>query len=512
MFNPFKDYPLAKKQELWQAHQDPRLRYTPQAYQMELHQTMWPDVVGIFGGVGAAKTYSIGQHIAHELGAAKLRAEMYGIAPDGYTGRIALTGKGYEPAPRVLFNYLKQRWDSVGGVEWSSTPSKGQWKMKSVTGVEVLTVSASDTAAFASLPYTVVAMTEAMQQEESMFRMAVERVSRWPCSNPDAPEDATQGIVVFEGTFEENQNQWFAELARHLKTPGNPFNGIGFEFASWLNEYTYRGGFANAKIQRLLAIYRAMGQEDLFYERIGGQPPKPKGSLFADYFDRDKHVSDKVTFNTKEPVDWALDPATHRMAGLFIQWPDDRTCHIVDELVVPRASFNKYKKEWEEKGRYEYGKPYAENIVSGQSTATVDIAGNQHHQGMDSTYDLWRAPKPAGMGLNLQYRPLTKDAGFNVMVRALLGMDYEFKIHPRCLGLIHDLETEKRGPDGSIDDRLNKGHDDARKAASYYLAIKKGWTAAQTNPLSEEELLAAAGWGPMEQGIHVPKKPRGIFG
>jgi hypothetical protein len=464
--NPFETLSFENRLQLWQASAEGELRYTPQVYQERFHREMQYDIKAVGGGVGAAKTFTIVKDYAHELLVAPVRAQMGMVDPSGYTGRIAITGATYD-APQVAFNYLFQTWDALDAVADVSRPKGRAWSMVSKTGVEVLCISANDPMTFAARPYTVVHLTEAMQQPIEMLDAAVERVARWPRG---ANGEKFFGKIYMEGTFEYSGYSWYPDRCRAWAITPNTENAKFYSFPSWENRVNFPDGFEDKSIQRLLKHYKAQGQEQKFWERVGGQPPKTEGDLWGAFLVPDKYVQ-AVEYDPDIPVDFCFDPGYHRYAGLFIQRPDEKTVVVLDELVIRNAEFNEYRKQF-------LKAPYVK--VRGGKIANIgrvvcDIAAKQRQQGLDSTYAMWRTPiEQGGLGLNPEYRYLHLDTGIQVLQTALLGEYYDLIIHPRCEELLTDLREERLDSHGILDTVKNKGKDDARKALSYYLATVKG--------------------------------------
>jgi hypothetical protein len=60
------------------------------------------------------------------------------------------------------------------------------------------------------------------------------------------------------------------------------------------------------------------------------------------------------------------------------------------------------------------------------------------------------------------------------MQTALSDLHYKLRFSPRCTELFKDFRRERLNDRGEIDEKLNVGVDDCRKALTYYLAWKRG--------------------------------------
>jgi hypothetical protein len=458
--DPFESCDWETRCALWQTAKNPHARYYPQPYQERFHREMTWRIKPTSGGIGAAKTMTIGMDYAHEALVAPLRKAMgYGGA-DGYSGRIAITGLNYDQ-PRTAFNYLYQVWDAAGLILGkASRPKEGQWHMETKTGVEVLTISSDKPEAFAARPYTVVHMCEAAQQPETMLHAAIERTSRWP--------GPFVGRIYPEGTFEEvGMNVWYPERCKLWDHP-NEDNAKFFRFRSWDNLYNVPRGWDDDKIQSGLKYYQGMGREDLFYVRYGGEIPANPGELWGTVFVKGRHVpDDPIPYDPALPVEIAVDPGTHRYAVLFMQWPNEKTCNVFDELVIRNCDYYHMRDEM-------LKLPWFDKIKYG----VIDVAATQRSQGNESTHSHWAAPRDAlhkGMGITLAYEYLSKADGIDVLKTALRGEHYDLRISSKCTELLYDIQNEKLDKHGELNDYINKGMDDCRKALSYYLRCRKGF-------------------------------------
>lgn len=457
--NPFETFAWEDRVDLWTASKDRDVFYMPQDYQEVFHRATEYDIKIIGGGIGAGKTTTPTRDYSHEIFVGPERKRMGYSGADGFTGRIAIVGPNYDLA-QAPFNFLMQTWGAVDGIAEISTPKNRQWQMTTKTGIEVFTISATEPQRFAGRPYTVVHMTEAAQMPEEMFLVALERLNRWKMP--------WVGKLYLEGTFEEDALPWYSELCKKYETYPNEDNARFFKFKSWYNRKSYKGGWDDPKIQAQLRLHQSQGKEKRFYHRYGGDPPPVPGELWGDWFDPDTHLSKSAAYIPGLPVDVAFDPAYHRYSILFFQWPDERTCNIIGELVMRKVDFHLIHKAF-------WQLPWARDIRPGKSLIVCDIAGTQNHQGLGTTVELWKAPrKVGGMGLTPVYEYLHQRDQLQVVQTALGGEHYQTRINPACSELVFDFRQERLDANGVLNAAKNVGKDDCRKTLSYYLAKKKG--------------------------------------
>lgn len=532
--NPFDSLSWTDRMRIWQAGPQ-ESRYTPQGYQEEFHRAMAPHIKAIGGGVGAAKSSTAVNDYCHEGIAALDRAAMGLGDGQGFYGRIAITGKTYD-SPRVAFRYLKQRWDALGIVAECSDPeSPRPWRMVSTTGVEVLTITAKDSEGmeFASRPYTVVHMTESDQQPIGMLNAALERVSRWPGAIPG------KGKVYPEGTFERMGKAWFAERCKYWQIPGNANDAWFWNFPSWENGYVYPSlmvgdpragiprneriyqhykqhrdlgqleawfaaavglGILNPEIEGLYKHYESIENLAEFWTKVGGVPPEQSAELWAKRFIPARHIDASIRFDPNLPVHFMFDPATHRYAGLWCQWTIDPhdgkdVCNFLDELVLYNADFHKYRARW-------LAHPATENV----NLIVADVAVKRRDQGMKSTADWWAMPVDSGgCGHMPKSRWLAQDVGVQVMQTGLSDMYYKMRFSPNCKELFKDFRKERLSEQGEINEKLNVGVDDCRKAVSYYLALMRGTGMKRRAAAPARKAKGRYGAAPMSVGESTPQ-------
>jgi len=302
----------------------------------------------VAGGIQGGKSYS-----------AAMECHRYSVTPGGLGW---LVGPDYEQA-RPEFDYLFQSYKDMGLIDDGSVsyPSRGSCKFRinwREGGFTWLTKSSSDAISLASYAPDVVVMCEAAQQTHEAFMKCLERVAR-----KGAP-------LILSGTF-ENSIGWYADLWERWQAV-NPEEGKSFSVPTWSNLAKFPGGRDDPNIKAIEATM----PPDLFQERFGGIPCKPKGLVFPQ-FDRKRHLKrmDDL-YDSELPVELWVDPATHTYACLFVQLHGQEV-RILDEVyehnaiaqdVIPLVIESRF---W----------PYVKDGV-------IDIAAKQR-QGNKSQLQVW---------------------------------------------------------------------------------------------------------------------------
>lgn len=427
--------------------------YTPQDYQARVHAATGYRVKVLAGGEGSAKTLTAVADYAHEGYAAVFRAAAGQQGADGFAGRIGIIGPDYDKT-RTAFDYLYEIWKANGLVhEPTVQRSKNRpYSMVSQTNVEVVTLSGDDVKkALASRGFTIIHGTEIAQLSREAFDRMMGRTQRWG--------KGVVGVLYLDGRFEDGlEDDWYAEHCRRWAITGAQENVFYQAIAAWENRYMYPEGELTPS---LLAERKRLSKRD-FAMMYGGVPMPMQSSVWGDYFQQDRHISDHAVYNPDLPVDVYLDPATHRMACVFVQWPSPNVGLVIDELVMENADFHRY-----------YGKFQEKTAGWRFDLEAADIAINSRMQGQQASAELWLAK-----GHRFQSQYLHIEDGVQVLKTAFSGVYYDLRINRKCEGLIHDLLHERR-VNGVVGHLANKGHDDCRKALSYGLRIKKGLGIAQ---------------------------------
>lgn len=261
--------------------------YKPSEEQLEFHESTAP-IRLVAGGVRGGKSFSL----AHECHRFMLEEN----------GLLWLVGPSYEHC-RPEFGYLLDAYQKVGLLDPESVsfPAKGPCRFKTVWGFEVLTKSSSDPVSLSSYAPNLVAMCEAAQQTYDAYMKCIER-----STEKHAP-------VILSGTFESSLG-WYAELWEEFQGE-NPSRGRSFSIPTWSNKAKFPEGRDSPAIKQ---AENSM-PPDLFQERYGGIPCKPRGLVFPE-FEYRKHVKKiEHLFNPQLPVEVWVDPAAHTYSVLFVQ-------------------------------------------------------------------------------------------------------------------------------------------------------------------------------------------------
>lgn len=281
--------------------------YEPSTEQAEFHYSPARFRL-VAGGVRAGKSMSTA-----------MECHRYTATPGGLGWLVA---PDYEQA-RPEFDYLFQCYKDLGLIDDNSVsyPSRGSckfsvnWREGKFTWI---TKSSTDPVSLASYAPDVVVMCEAAQQTHEAFLKCLERATQ-----KNAP-------VILSGTFESSLG-WYADLWERWQGI-NPEAGVSFSLPTWSNLAEFPAGRVDPKLKSIEATM----PPDLFQERYGGVPCKPKGLVFPQ-FDRKLHLrrlSD--LYDDSLPVELWVDPATHTYACLFVQLQGD-TVHILDEVYEHNA-------------------------------------------------------------------------------------------------------------------------------------------------------------------------------
>lgn len=281
--------------------------YEPNPVQREFHESKSRFRL-VAGGVRAGKSFGV----AAELHRYVVKAG----------GLCWLVGPDYEQA-RPEFGYLLQWYRDMGIVDEAtvSYPSRGSCRFRVMfegQDFSFVTKSSTDSVSLASYAPDVVVMCEAAQQTNDAYMKCLERATQRA-----AP-------VILSGTFEGSMG-WYADLYERW-SGYNEEGGVAFSWPTWSNTDEFPGGRFDAKI----AAIEASMPPDLFQERYGAEPCKPKGLVFPQY-DRKKHIKPvEELWDPDLPVELWVDPATHTYAGLFVQVQGPRVV-VLDELYEHNA-------------------------------------------------------------------------------------------------------------------------------------------------------------------------------
>jgi len=387
------------------------------------------------------------------------------IASPFWLGQLYwLIGADYEQC-RPEFAYLERWFTKLGVVKSCQFPSRDRCQLTLAGGIVIETKSAKYLERIAGQALDGIIMCEAAQMPYEIFTRSIERLSE------------KKGWLVLEGTLETSLD-WFSDLYKDFQIADNKAGGISFSLPSWSNPYAFEGGRNDPEILRAESI---CGQ-DLFMERFGGQPVKPRGLVFPE-FKSTLHVGN-YPIDHKEPVFIAIDPGWYpSVYAVEVLQFNGAGIYVVDEIYEQHMTT-------EQICLLIQNKPYFKLVQDG----AIDISATQH-QGQKPVYDIW-----VGMtGLHLNTKRIQPiDDGVNTLRTYLLDpfMHGEPKLHidRNCKGLISEfggcktpLSSETNPNRGAWKLRMDsKGNVlggkfedrncDAIKALIYGIVSKRGFT------------------------------------
>ena len=187
-------------------------------YGIKPYPEQWPilmcnrDVIGIFGGEGASKSWLASVFALLRLPFGKL---FWVVGPD------------YEQARKEL-KYL-DAWIGVkGGTKQANQPqSGGSWSLLTSMGQLIQTKSADDPTKISSEPVDGIIISEAAQTNRDIFERCCGRVNR----------NKGGGWILTTGTYEEG-HPWYEEFHDQLEK-----EGAAFTLPSWVNRADFPGGY-----------------------------------------------------------------------------------------------------------------------------------------------------------------------------------------------------------------------------------------------------------------------------
>lgn len=408
--------------------------------------------------------------------------DAFTVVPEGL---IWIIGPDYVHA-RPEFRYLLEPYLKLGLVSKSavSMPKEGSWSfVVRESGCRVETKSADELVKIASEAPDMILVTECGLHDEGIVSKAQERALE-----KYAP-------TIFSGTF-ENSSPWYpakwAEWEPGLETYlGSGIIGFkSYSMPTWSNTVVFPKGKNDPRFLEL----KANTPHDEYMERIEAIPYKPSGLVFREHYDYDTHVTDQNLYWKDEPVEVAIDPATHTYAVLFVQ-SKGQEVHILDEVymhdVITQEVFP-----------YVIQSPYWPLVTGG----VIDIAGKTRSAN-ESVAQLWAKH----LHVNLRYQKVgildgIKAVKLRLMTDPLTGrprtlissrLRRERADDGRAGGLLSELEMEswpkddgKGNPPTVPIDRYN----DARKAFGYYCVDQFGHDVLRDNIQAIEDRRLGHVW------------------
>lgn len=448
-----------------------KLGYKPFRKQKYLHSLDYPNLL-LAGGVRFSKSWWTSYEASF-----RIMDRFF----EGYTGDLYwLIGKDYSMT-KAEWQYMISIFRDMDLLHPSTTKFNGDSGKSSRmfigfknTPIEdcitIETISADVLEKISRFAPMGIIVAEAAQNSESLYFKCIERLT----------QTRKHGSwLIMEGTFEGSLG-WYPQLFERWRNGNENEKAISVSCPSWENEVEFPEGKDDPAIRD--AQQRMTEQE--FSERYGGEPCPPKGSVMADSFRFDIHVSAVETYyDPDDDVYLAHDPGiAHAAAALAIQVRKDylgepQVC-VIDEVYTKGLGVNEFidivlKKSW------------FENV--NQSRSVIDQAGSFKNFGGDPIVKQWRDKT----GINFRYNkvPIKKssdwETGVDLLkrfckVHPITGRPNLF-VNPKCRGLISEWggcanpisgqsevwcwKTDAQGnPIG-----LAQIFDDSSKALIYYL-------------------------------------------
>lgn len=326
-------------------------------------------------------------------------------------GIFWIVGPDYEHS-RKEFEYIEHALTKLGFIKKVSKPMEGKWRMWTIWDALIETRSSNKERTIASEALDGALMVEAGQQtEEAWMKIRGRLIDR-------------RGWLIISGTLEDGF-PWYIDLLNRWK--GDNVEGArSYSLPTWTNLVNFPGGYDDPELVAL----RASMSLARFNEKYGAIPSKPSGLVFPQ-FDYETHVRDlqmSLDGNLKpEPVELAIDPATHTYAVLFVQ-KLGKYVHVLDEVythgliaqeVIPMVK--------------------AHPLYSYVTGGVIDEAGKQRH-GTHSQKEIWHEETGIVLRSNRWAEPDVRDA---IALRLQKDVLWE-----EPLLFFNSCLTNSRGPDG----------------------------------------------------------------
>jgi hypothetical protein len=203
--------------------------------------------------------------------------------------RVAVAAEEYDESRKEM-EYILARLGTLGAVESSSTPMRGQWIIRARGGCEIRSISLKhgpEELTGTGEPFDVVGVAEAGLVRFDVFLAALGRVAE------------TRGVVLLSGTLHDSVG-WYADLWRAFGGP-NRYGGERFSFPTWANRAKFPRGWKDPQIVYLRDVLPA----DEFARRVAGEVLPSKARMYPE-FAYPEHVG-RVAFNPELAVELAVD-------------------------------------------------------------------------------------------------------------------------------------------------------------------------------------------------------------
>lgn len=377
-----------------------------------------------------------------------------------------LIGADYELC-REEFGYLVEFFQTLEIIKNLHFPSRDQCKLvlEPVEGhiINIETKSAKYPERIAAKAPDGIILCEAAQLPPTIFDIVLGRLIE------------KDGWLFMAGTLETSLD-WYAEKFNDYQLEDNPEDGKAWSLPSWSNTgykgCPFPGGRDDAKIKKI----ELSCPPDLFSERYGGKPVKPKGLVIPE-FKTSLHVG-SFPIDLEHPIEIGVDPGYHPSAYsvVFLQF-------IGDDIFVVDEIYQQYKNN-AQIILMTQKKPYYERIKGG----AIDVTSQYHTSSDKPAYDIWRDTTK----LTLDTRTI-KPVNDGVerlrtfMLPHPVSGDVQLHIDSKCRGLISEFggcksPLENRGAwkkkmdkyGNVLSDEPEKTNCDAVKALIYAIVAHYG--------------------------------------
>ena len=291
----------------------------------------------------------------------------------------------------------------------------------------VETKTGAEAARIAGRACRMVAVVEAHQMDENVYRAATERVLE------------TGGGVLVNGTFEPTEFDWFRRMAIEWPQMGENAPGESYPLPTWDNIVVFPGGREDPGILQYLDDFTP----SQFMERLGGEPSMSSDLVFPqarkEYHIQHRFPRLKKSFDEERPVVLWSDPGSaHAYAVLAVQmW--DNVCWVIDAVYRWGRTVTEILKECA-------SKPWAKNV----ELHVMDFAARQRRAEGPAVVEQWAKGwlDETGNPMWIVAEQVPLHAGYERHKKALLNgwPEMEARQHFNADGAILGNVTNPNGP------------------------------------------------------------------
>ena len=176
-----------------------------------------------------------------------------------------LVGQAYRDAAKE-YEYIEAAFDTLGMVVKSRPPKNHAGELILKGNIQLHTFSGAKPETISGEAPRMITVSEAARTSAKVYETVQER------SGPGKAK------LRLAGTFERDLQSWYNALYWHWLS-GSEFDSMAFSLPSWINLSRFPGGRNDPEILRLEDLL----PEDVFRERYGGEPVKPRGLVFPEF-------------------------------------------------------------------------------------------------------------------------------------------------------------------------------------------------------------------------------------